>query len=59
MILVSMFVLIGCGPTEQEGPVDNELFPEKEWTMLSATHEEPIEITFGFQTHQLHLSVQL
>lgn len=46
MILVSMFVLIGCGPTEQEGPVDNELFPEKEWTMLSATHEEPIEITF-------------
>lgn len=44
MVFVAAIALIGCGPEEPEEQVDNELFPEREWTMLSASHENPVNI---------------
>ena len=45
LVLVLLLVFTGCGPKEPEEEVDNDLYPEKEWTMLSATHENPVAIT--------------
>lgn len=45
LMSVLFLVFVGCNHEEPDVEVDNDLYPEKEWTMLSAAHENPVSIT--------------
>lgn len=44
-LILCLCMLVACGKEKEKEPIDETMFPEKDWTMLEAKHEKPVAIT--------------